>query len=143
MANIVAINWAILLADFAVLIYLGWRSSRLVRDDDEAGFLVAGRSLGPFVGAATIVAKTAASRPRITLFIASCPPRRDSSEESTQMSSSVLPSVPTHSWERERLKIQLEYARSPPGPNKVGSCSDLLTHKAVIVIRLLRICFIV
>tara|TARA_R110002072_G_scaffold97728_5_gene214908 strand:- start:2223 stop:3647 length:1425 start_codon:yes stop_codon:yes gene_type:complete len=45
-------------ASFVALIWLGWRSSKVVHsnNDDESGFLVAGRSLGPFVGAATIVA---------------------------------------------------------------------------------------
>ncbi|MBY4678370.1 sodium:solute symporter family protein [Marinobacterium arenosum] len=48
-------NWTILLVSFAVLIYLGYLSSRVVQDD-QSGFLVAGRSLGPFVGAGTIAA---------------------------------------------------------------------------------------
>lgn len=52
------INWAIMAASFAALIWLGWKSSKVVHsnNDDESGFLVAGRSLGPFVGASTIVA---------------------------------------------------------------------------------------
>lgn len=52
------VNWAIMAASMAALIWLGWRAGRVVRmgDDDESGFLVAGRSLGPFVGASTIVA---------------------------------------------------------------------------------------
>lgn len=53
----VLINWLIMGASFIVLIWLGWRSSQVVHaSDDESGFLLAGRSLGPFVGAATIVA---------------------------------------------------------------------------------------
>ena len=54
----VLINWLIMGASFVVLIWLGWRSSLVVHsnNDDESGFLLAGRSLGPFVGAATIVA---------------------------------------------------------------------------------------
>ncbi|PIE34576.1 MAG: sodium:solute symporter, partial [Gammaproteobacteria bacterium] len=46
-------------ASFGVLIWLGWKSSQIVVEDeegDEEGFLLAGRSLGPFVGASTIVA---------------------------------------------------------------------------------------
>lgn len=58
METIPYINWLIMAASFVVLIWLGWKSSKTVHanNDDEAGFLVAGRSLGPFVGAATIVA---------------------------------------------------------------------------------------
>lgn len=52
------INWLIMGASFVALIWLGWKSSTIVHsnNDDESGFLVAGRSLGPFVGASTIVA---------------------------------------------------------------------------------------
>ena len=52
------LNWAIMLASFAALIWLGFKSSATVHegDDAEEGFLVAGRSLGAFVGASTIVA---------------------------------------------------------------------------------------
>lgn len=58
MDTIPYMNWAIMAASFVVLIWLGWKSSTIVHanNDNEAGFLVAGRSLGPFVGAATIVA---------------------------------------------------------------------------------------
>ncbi|MCB1313400.1 MAG: hypothetical protein KDK29_16650, partial [Sedimentitalea sp.] len=58
MDSIAIVNWLIMGASFVVLIWLGWKSSKIVHEhgDDEAGFLVAGRSLGPFVGAATIVA---------------------------------------------------------------------------------------
>ncbi len=58
MSSGIWINWAIMAASFIVLIWLGWRSSLVVHsnNDDESGFLLAGRSLGPFVGAATIVA---------------------------------------------------------------------------------------
>ena len=51
-------NWLIMAASFAVLIWLGWKSSKTVHvdNDNESGFLLAGRSLSPFVGAATIVA---------------------------------------------------------------------------------------
>ncbi|PRY95737.1 sodium/pantothenate symporter [Hasllibacter halocynthiae] len=58
MGDILWTNWAILLASFAGLIWLGWRSSKTVvgESEDESGFLIAGRSLGPFVGASTIVA---------------------------------------------------------------------------------------
>ncbi len=52
------LNWLIMLVSFAVLIGMGYKSSRVVHEggDDEAGFLLAGRSLGPFVGGSTIVA---------------------------------------------------------------------------------------
>lgn len=52
------LNWLIMLASIGGLIWLGWRSSRVVHanGEDEAGFLIAGRSLGPFVGGSTIVA---------------------------------------------------------------------------------------
>ncbi|MCK0151581.1 sodium:solute symporter family protein [Marivita sp. S6314] len=58
MESIPWINWLIMGASFVALIWLGWKSSKIVHsnNDDESGFLVAGRSLGPFVGAATIVA---------------------------------------------------------------------------------------
>lgn len=58
MDTIPYLNWLIMGASFVLLIWLGWKSSKTVHanNDDEAGFLVAGRSLGPFVGAATIVA---------------------------------------------------------------------------------------
>jgi len=49
-------NWALMIASFAVLIYMGVRSMRVAGSDGEAGFLIAGRSIGPFVGAATIMA---------------------------------------------------------------------------------------
>lgn len=49
-------NWGLLLLTFGLLIYLGYRSSTTMDQDDEGGFLVAGRSLGAFVGAGTIVA---------------------------------------------------------------------------------------
>lgn len=52
------LNWLIMLGSIAGLLWLGWKSSATVHagGDDESGFLIAGRSLGPFVGAATIVA---------------------------------------------------------------------------------------
>ena len=49
-------NWGLLILTFALLIYLGYLSSKLMKRNDESGFLVAGRSLGAFVGASTIVA---------------------------------------------------------------------------------------
>lgn len=49
-------NWGLLLLTFAVMILIGFLSSRKVRGSDEGGFLLAGRSLGAFVGASTIVA---------------------------------------------------------------------------------------
>ncbi|MBB3190264.1 sodium:solute symporter family protein [Halomonas cerina] len=49
-------NWGLLLLTFGLLIYLGYLSSKMMKKSDESGFLVAGRSLGAFVGAGTIVA---------------------------------------------------------------------------------------
>lgn len=45
-------NWGLLIVTFAVMILIGFVSSRKVRDSDERG-LLAGRSLGAFVGAST------------------------------------------------------------------------------------------
>lgn len=58
MHNYIWLNWAIMIVSILVLLWLGWKSSATVRQDKtgESGFLIAGRSLGPFVGAATIVA---------------------------------------------------------------------------------------
>ena len=56
MEKIALLNWLVLLVSFVPLLYLGYRSSRLMAAGGDAGFLVAGRSLGPFVGAGTIVA---------------------------------------------------------------------------------------
>lgn len=50
------INWIIFLAASAELIYMGYKYSGIASSDDEAGFLLAGRSLGVFVGASTLVA---------------------------------------------------------------------------------------
>lgn len=51
------LNWTLLLGSFAVMIGIGIITSlRLKKGNGEEGFLLAGRSLGPFVGAGTIVA---------------------------------------------------------------------------------------
>lgn len=50
------LNWGLMIVAFAVMIGIGALSSRQVSDSDEGGFLLAGRTLGPFVGASTIVA---------------------------------------------------------------------------------------
>lgn len=51
------INWLILLASIAMMAFLAIKASRAISaSGDESGFLVAGRSLGPFVTAGTIVA---------------------------------------------------------------------------------------
>jgi len=50
------LNWGMMIVTFAVMIGIGAMSSRKVSDSDEGGFLLAGRTLGPFVGASTIVA---------------------------------------------------------------------------------------
>lgn len=52
----IVINWIIFLAASAELIYMGYKYSGIASSDDEAGFLLAGRSLGVFVGASTLVA---------------------------------------------------------------------------------------
>lgn len=49
-------NWGLLFITFALMIYLGYLSSKMMEKDDEGGFLLAGRSLGAFVGAGTLVA---------------------------------------------------------------------------------------
>ncbi|MFC3283081.1 sodium:solute symporter family protein [Litchfieldella rifensis] len=49
-------NWGLLILTFGLLIFLGYLSSKMMKRGDEGGFLVAGRSLGAFVGAGTIVA---------------------------------------------------------------------------------------
>ncbi len=58
MNDLLWLNWLIMLISFAALIWLGFKSSAVVHEHDDAdeGFLVAGRSLGAFVGASTIVA---------------------------------------------------------------------------------------
>lgn len=50
------LNWGLMVVTFVVMIGIGALSARQVSDSDEGGFLVAGRTLGPFVGASTIVA---------------------------------------------------------------------------------------
>ncbi len=50
------LNWGLLIVTFAVMIGIGVWSGKTVSESDEGGFLLAGRTLGPFVGAATIVA---------------------------------------------------------------------------------------
>ena len=50
------LNWGLMIVTFAVMIGIGALSARKVSDSDEGGFLLAGRTLGPFVGASTIVA---------------------------------------------------------------------------------------
>lgn len=56
MINYTLFNWALLIFTFGLLIYLGYLSSKHLNKTNEAGFLVAGRSLGAFVSAGTIVA---------------------------------------------------------------------------------------
>lgn len=51
------INWIILLASLVMMAVLALKASKIISSkDEESGFLVAGRSLGPFVTAGTIVA---------------------------------------------------------------------------------------
>lgn len=52
----ILLNWTLMALSIGVLIYLGIRSMRIANTEDESGFLIAGRSLGPFVGAASIMA---------------------------------------------------------------------------------------
>lgn len=49
-------NWIIMSAGMILLVYLGIRANKIASSDDEAGFLLGGRSLGPFVMAGTIMA---------------------------------------------------------------------------------------
>lgn len=49
-------NWIIMVIGMALLVYLGIRANKIASSDDEAGFLLGGRSLGPFVMAGTIMA---------------------------------------------------------------------------------------
>jgi sodium/pantothenate symporter len=49
-------NWLLLSAGLALLIYLGFRASRIASSDDEAGYLLGGRSFGPLVAAGTLMA---------------------------------------------------------------------------------------
>lgn len=49
-------NWGLLLIAFGLMIYLGYLSSKMMKKKGEGGFLLAGRSLGAFVGAGTLVA---------------------------------------------------------------------------------------
>lgn len=58
MHNYIWLNWAVMAASILGLLWLGWKSNVTIHqdNDDESGFLIAGRSLGPFVGASTIVA---------------------------------------------------------------------------------------
>lgn len=50
------INWIILLAAIVLLVLLATKASKAMSKDAEGGFLVADRSLGPFVMAGTVVA---------------------------------------------------------------------------------------
>lgn len=49
-------NWFVLGVSVLVLMYLGGRAGKRVSDENESDFLVAGRSLGPFVLAGTVIA---------------------------------------------------------------------------------------
>ena len=77
------LNWGLMIVTFAVMIGIGALSSRRVSDSDEGGFLLAGRTLGPFVGASTIVAtgiETIVGRlhtlwPKTPVLVLTIPPR--------------------------------------------------------------------
>ncbi len=49
-------NWVIMILGMALLVYLGIKANAIASNDDEAGFLLGGRSFGPFVAAGTIMA---------------------------------------------------------------------------------------
>ncbi|RKX74479.1 MAG: sodium:solute symporter family protein, partial [Spirochaetes bacterium] len=50
------INWIILVIGMGLLVYLGFRATKIASSEDEAGFLLGGRSFGPFVAAGTLMA---------------------------------------------------------------------------------------
>ncbi len=50
------LNWIVLGLSIILLLYLGGKAGRRVSDTDEGDFLVAGRSLGPFIIAGTVIA---------------------------------------------------------------------------------------
>lgn len=50
------LNWIVLGLSIVLLMYLGGKAGKRVSDEDEGDFLVAGRSLGPFVMAGTVIA---------------------------------------------------------------------------------------
>lgn len=50
------LNWIILGLSIVLLMYLGGLAGKRVSDENEGDFLVAGRSLGPFVIAGTVIA---------------------------------------------------------------------------------------
>lgn len=54
--NSMVMNWIIMASGMLLLVYLGIRANKIASSDDEAGFLLGGRSLGPFVMAGTIMA---------------------------------------------------------------------------------------
>ena len=54
--NSMVMNWIIMACGMLLLVYLGIRANKIASSDDEAGFLLGGRSLGPFVMAGTIMA---------------------------------------------------------------------------------------
>ncbi|MEA1928604.1 MAG: sodium:solute symporter family protein [Candidatus Auribacterota bacterium] len=49
-------NWIIMIIGMGLLVYLGIKANQIASSDDEAGFLLGGRSFGPFVAAGTIMA---------------------------------------------------------------------------------------
>ncbi len=49
-------NWFILALGMLLLIYLGFRAKKIASSEDEAGFLLGGRSFGPLVAAGTLMA---------------------------------------------------------------------------------------
>ncbi len=50
------LNWILLIFSIGLLIFLGNKAGKQITDTDENDFLVAGRSLGPFVLAGTVIA---------------------------------------------------------------------------------------
>ncbi len=56
MTTVMWVNWVVLGLSIILLMYLGGKAGNRVTDTDEGDFLVAGRSLGPFVIAGTVIA---------------------------------------------------------------------------------------
>jgi len=49
-------NYIILVVGMGLLVYLGFKANKIAGSEDEAGFLLGGRSFGPFVAAGTLMA---------------------------------------------------------------------------------------
>jgi sodium/pantothenate symporter len=49
-------NWIILIVGMGLLVFLGFKANKIASSEDEAGFLLGGRSFGPVVAAGTLMA---------------------------------------------------------------------------------------